>query len=51
MSEIQSVLDEIKKSRKHAKDGICFFILRLNVYFFFLQVLIFIEYLVIVTSP
>lgn len=29
MSEIQSVLDEIKKCRKHAKDGICYFFLGL----------------------
>lgn len=30
MSEIQSVLDEIKKCRKHAKDGICYFFFRID---------------------
>lgn len=33
MSEIQSVLDEIKECKKHATDGICSF-LGSNVYFF-----------------
>lgn len=40
MSEIKSVLDEINKCKKHAKDGICFSFLRLNVYFFRIDVLI-----------
>lgn len=35
MSEIKLVLDEINKCKKHAKDGICFSFLGLNVYFFF----------------
>lgn len=38
MSEIQSVLDEIKKTRKHAKDGICFFYSKIESISFFLQV-------------
>lgn len=40
MSEIKLVLDEINKCKKHAKDGICFSFLGLNVYLFWIDALI-----------